>query len=68
MSQSNDTLRGGYVRCRECGGPLRASFAVGLRHMWPMHLFCAADRQDAEGAGAHATAGFLNAVVWERDE
>lgn len=61
----SDGLRGGYVACNECGQPLRATRAVGLRHMWPMHLFCAVDRQDEDGAGAHAIAGFLNALVWE---
>lgn len=58
-------LRGGYVRCNECGEPLRATRAVGLKQMWPMHLMCAVDRQDDEGAGAHAVAGFLNTLFWE---
>lgn len=56
---NDDDLRGGYVRCKECGQPLRATRAVGLRQMWPMHFFCAQDRQDDEGAGAHAVAGFF---------
>lgn len=57
-------LRGGYVLCRECGQPLRATRAVGLSGTWPMHLLCAVDRQDDEGAGAHAVAGFLNHLIW----
>lgn len=52
-----DDLRGGYVRCKECGDALRATRAVGLKDQWPMHLFCAEDRQDDEGAGGHAIAG-----------
>lgn len=52
----HDDLRGGYVRCKECGEALRATRAVGLRDQWPMHLFCANDRQDDEGAGGHAIA------------
>ena len=60
-------LRGGHVLCRECGTPLRATRAVGLRGMWPMHLCCAIDRQDEEGAGAHAVAAALNHMRWEMD-
>lgn len=61
---SDDTLRGGYVRCTECNQPLRATRAAGLRHLWPMHLFCAIERQDDEGAGAHAIAGFITHMRW----
>lgn len=60
---SDDDLPGGYVRCNECGGGVRATRAVGLRHMWPMHLGCAMDRQDEEGAGAHAVAGFFTPLM-----
>lgn len=60
---SDDTLPGGYVRCKECGEAVRATQAVGLRHMWPMHRGCAMDRQDAEGAGAHAVAGFFTPLT-----
>lgn len=61
-------LKGGYVECKECGEPLRATRAVGLRGMWPMHLSCAVDRQDDEGPGAHAVAGFLNHLHWSANE
>lgn len=57
-----DQLRGGYVLCKECREPLRATRATGRGQTWPMHLFCAVDRQDDEGAGAHAVAGFLTAL------
>jgi hypothetical protein len=56
---SDEGLRGGYVRCTECGEGLRATRAVGFGDLWPMHKFCAQDRQDDEGAGAHAIAGWL---------
>lgn len=60
-----DDLRGGYVRCSECGDPLRATRAVGSAAHWPMHLFCAVDRQDEEGAGAHAIAAELAWFHWK---
>lgn len=63
-----DDLRGGYVRCLECGDPLRATRAVGLGHLWPMHFFCAIDRQDDEGAGAHAVAGLLTHLRSESED
>lgn len=65
---TNGELRGGYVRCKECGDALRATRAVGLRDQWPMHLFCAQDRQDDEGAGGHAVAAALALEIWSKDD